>query len=128
MSTGETTPGGYVVVNEYNDIVETTDRISDRDRNIVKTLVNDGLPDDHDVAVWIPDFINININNPEIDAVNSESRIHTGVVEDYSDDAWVFRQDIDEEPVFLPKDWVVVFEPATDSLKSDQVGLSEWSR
>lgn len=49
-----------------------------------------------------------------IDTVTSQSQIATGVVEDYSDDAWAFRQEPDDEPDFLPKSWVIVRDNTRD--------------
>ena len=121
----QTPPGDRITVNEWGDIDTTTQRIDEQQKQVVKSLLNDEIPEGKSI-IWLPEFINPESKN--LETVGGHDQLAVCTVTDYSEDAWAVTQG-DTEPEFVPKDWSVVFDAGEfDEIVSEQSGLSQWSQ
>lgn len=126
MPGDDDTPGEHVAVTEWGDIDTVTRRLTEAQKQLIKTYLNDGLPDEHAI-VWLPEFI----SKPGIVPMDGAEQLFIIKVEDYSEDAWRATQpatdaEYTSDAEYLPKSWTIVFERGDDydRVESEQTGLA----
>ncbi|WP_121822123.1 hypothetical protein [Halostella salina] len=123
------TPGEHVAVTEWSDIDTVTRRLTEAQKQLIKTHLNEGLPEEHAI-VWLPEFI----EKPGILAVDGAEQLYVVKVEDYSSDAWRATQPETDatytsDAEYLPKSWTIVFERGDEfeRVESEQTGLASFA-
>lgn len=108
-----------VNVESYDDL-DSCQKISSKGADVITGLFAEGI----ETVVYIPGWM---ADDTDLNPISGGNTLYVGSVEDYSAKAWKITQ-FGGKTAFAAKSQAIVFERASDEIKTPQQGLDQYAK